>query len=105
MLNPARPLLAVGHDEHPSVVHIMSIKALPEDVISQIKSSITITSLNGVVDGLVRNCLDAGAVHIGVSVDYGRGNCAVEDDGVGIQPEEFRDGGGIGKLHREGIYP
>lgn len=77
----------------------MSIQALPANVVSQIKSSIVITSLNVAVDGLVRNSLDAGATHIGISVDYSKGNCSVEDDGVGISQEEFSEIGGLGKLH------
>lgn len=77
----------------------MSIQQLPEDVIAQIKSSTTITSLNGVVCGLLRNSLDAGATKITISVDYTRGNCSVEDDGSGILPSEFTSGGGLGRLH------
>lgn len=77
----------------------MSIKPLPEDVIAQIKSSTTITSLNGVVCGLFKNSLDAGATKITVKIDYARGNCSVEDNGAGILPTEFASDGGLGKLH------
>lgn len=79
----------------------MSIQQLPEDVISQIKSSITIASLNSVVCGLVKNSLDAEATKITISVDYARGNCSVEDSGLGIPPNEFASDGGLGKLHCE----
>ena len=61
----------------------MSIQRLPEDVIGQIKSSI----------------FDSRATKINVSVDYARGNCSVEDNGLGIPPTEFRPDGGLGKLH------
>ncbi|KAK6212649.1 DNA mismatch repair protein [Pestalotiopsis sp. IQ-011] len=83
----------------------MSIQPLPEDVIAQIKSSTTITSLNGVVCGLFKNSLDAGATKITVKIDYARGNCSVEDNGVGILPTEFASDGGLGKLHYTSRFP
>lgn len=79
----------------------MSIRQLPEDVVDRLKSSVVITSLNGVVCGLLKNSLDAGATKINITVDYGRGNCTLEDNGIGISPEEFKEGGGLGKLHRK----
>lgn len=79
----------------------MSIQPLPPDVIAQIKSSIAITSLNGVICELVKNSLDASSTKIDISVNYARRNCAVEDDGLGILPAEFREGGGLGKLYRK----
>ncbi|KAI1488972.1 hypothetical protein F5X96DRAFT_42047 [Biscogniauxia mediterranea] len=83
----------------------MSIKHLPEHVIAQIKSSTTITSLNGVICGLVKNALDANATKISISVDYARGNCSAEDNGLGIPPDEFKPGGGLGKLHYTSKFP
>ncbi|KAI1179944.1 hypothetical protein F4777DRAFT_405996 [Nemania sp. FL0916] len=83
----------------------MSIRPLPDNVIAQIKSSATITSLNGAVCGLIQNSLDAGATKVAVCVDYIRGNCSVEDDGLGIPPAEFSAGGGLGKLHFTSKYP
>ncbi|KAK4444049.1 hypothetical protein QBC34DRAFT_416056 [Podospora aff. communis PSN243] len=83
----------------------MSIKLLPGDVIAQIKSSVVITSLNGVVFGLLQNSLDAGASKISISIDYGRGNCTVEDNGLGIPPAEFGEDGGLGKLYYTSRYP
>ncbi|RYP54227.1 hypothetical protein DL768_001006 [Monosporascus sp. mg162] len=77
----------------------MSIQRLPKEVIGQIKSSTTITSLNGVVCGLIKNSLDAEATKITVSVDYARGNCSVDDNGLGIPPAEFKLDGDLGKLH------
>lgn len=79
----------------------MSIRPLPEDVIAQIKSSTAITSLNVVVVELMKNSLDAGATNVDISVDYSRGGCVVEDDGLGILPSEFGETGGLGKLYRE----
>ncbi|KAJ2998727.1 hypothetical protein NUW58_g232 [Xylaria curta] len=83
----------------------MSIQPLPDSVIAQIKSSATITTLNGVVCGLFRNSLDSGASRVTISIDYVRGNCSVEDDGLGILPAEFQSSGGLGKLHFTSKYP
>lgn len=77
----------------------MSIAPLPEDVAAQIKSSSNITSLNNTVCGLVRNSLDAAATKINISLDYARGNCTLEDDGLGIPPAEFTTDGGLGNPH------
>lgn len=79
----------------------MSIQLLPPDVVAQIKSSTTITSLNGVVSELIKNSLDAGATKITIDIDYARGGCIVEDDGLGILPSEFAEGGGLGKIYRQ----
>ncbi|KAI1769114.1 hypothetical protein GGR53DRAFT_227109 [Hypoxylon sp. FL1150] len=83
----------------------MSIQQLPENVIAQIKSSTTITSLNAAVCGLIKNSLDARATKITISIDYLRGNCSVEDNGLGIPPHEFRPDGGLGKLHYTSKFP
>lgn len=77
----------------------MSIKPLPGDVVAQIKSSVVITSLNNVICGFIRNSLDAEATKINVAVDYSRGNCSAEDNGIGIPPSEFQEDGGLGQLH------
>ncbi|KAH6608162.1 dna mismatch repair mlh3 [Trichoderma cornu-damae] len=75
----------------------MSIRPLPEDVAGKIRSSSTVTSLNGVVCGLLKNSLDAGATKVNIYVEYGRGNCTVEDNGLGIVPGDFEEDGGLGK--------
>lgn len=77
-----------------------SIRPLSPDAISQIKSSIAITSLNGVVLELLKNALDAQAHKVNITVEYSRGSCSVEDDGLGIPPAEFQDNGGLGKIYR-----
>ena len=79
----------------------MSIQRLPGDVAVQIKSSTTVTSLNGTVLGLLRNALDADAQNVSITVDSTRGGCSVEDDGLGISPYEFAAEGGLGKRHCE----
>jgi DNA mismatch repair protein MLH3 len=76
-----------------------TIHPLPAEVVAQIKSSVAITSLSDVVLGLLGNSLDAGALRVEISVDFGRGGCTVEDDGAGIPPTEFREDGGLGRLH------
>lgn len=76
-----------------------AILPLPADVISQIESSTTITSLISVVLGLLENSLDAQASRVNITVDFGRGGCSVEDDGLGILPSEFHENGGVGRMH------
>jgi DNA mismatch repair protein MLH3 len=78
----------------------MSIQPLSSDVVAQIKSSTTITSLNGAVSELLKNSLDAGSTKVDICVDYSRGGCVVEDDGSGILPSEFGETGGLGKPYR-----
>lgn len=77
----------------------MSIRPLPDEVVAQIKSSTTIVSLSGVVLELIKNSLDANASKIQVTVDFARGACVVEDDGLGISPAEFSEDGGLGKRY------
>ncbi|KAJ5718179.1 hypothetical protein N7488_003825 [Penicillium malachiteum] len=76
-----------------------AIQALPPDVAAKIKSSTSITNLNGVILELLKNALDAGAKTVHISVDFKRGGCIVEDDGTGIRPTEFETTGAIGKAH------
>ena len=75
------------------------ILPLPSDVTARIQSSATITSLNQVILGLVENSLDAQATKLEIDVDFFRGSCVVEDDGLGIPPSEFLPDGGLGKMH------
>jgi DNA mismatch repair protein MLH3 len=77
------------------------ILPLPPDVVAQIKSSTAIVSLTGVVLELLNNSLDAKATRIEATVDFARGACTVQDDGLGIAPQEFSEQGGLGKLHCE----
>ncbi|KAL8872106.1 MAG: hypothetical protein Q9174_002202, partial [Haloplaca sp. 1 TL-2023] len=75
-----------------------AIRPLPDEVAAQIKSSTTITTLESVILELVKNALDASARRVDVDVDWSRGVCTVEDDGLGISPDEFREQGGLGKV-------
>ena len=63
-----------------------SILPLPEHVVAQIKSSTAVVSLTDVLLELLKNSLDAKATKIDATVDFGRGGCTVEDDGLGIAP-------------------
>ena len=76
-----------------------AILPLPTNVVAQIKSSTAIISLSGVVIELLKNSLDAGATKIDVTVDFVRGGCIVQDNGLGISPTEFREEGGLGKMY------
>jgi DNA mismatch repair protein MLH3 len=76
-----------------------SIQLLPEDVVSQIKSSTAISSLTGVVLDLFKNALDASATHVDATIDFARGACTVEDDGLGIPPIEFGAEGRLAQLY------
>jgi DNA mismatch repair protein MLH3 len=77
------------------------IKALSAEDIAQLKSSTQITSLRDVVLGLLCNALDAEAHSISVHVQFNRGSCTVEDDGIGIPPSEFSEDGGLLKTYRK----
>ena len=79
----------------------MSIRPLPEDVRAQIRSSVEITSLLDVVDGLLRNALDAGANSVSINVDFAKGFCAVKDDGSGIPSSEFSLHASLTRIHCE----
>jgi len=67
----------------------------------QLKASVALNSLNDTIIGLVKNSLDAQAQRIHIEFDYSRGNCCVDDDGVGIPAVEFEAGGGLGLIHCE----
>ncbi|KXT18241.1 hypothetical protein AC579_2877 [Pseudocercospora musae] len=84
------------HATSPSAQRILPLSA---HAISQIHSSKHVTSLAHVVLSLLENSLDAGANRIDVSVDWRRGGCTVDDNGVGIATSEFEPNGGLGKLY------
>ncbi|KAG6029468.1 hypothetical protein E4U19_000952 [Claviceps sp. Clav32 group G5] len=83
----------------------MSIRPLPKDAINGIKASSAVTSLSDVVCGLLKNSLDAQASKVNISLDFSLGNCVIEDDGLGIEPQEFGDDGGLGRLHHTSKLP
>ncbi|USP76671.1 hypothetical protein yc1106_03945 [Curvularia clavata] len=81
-----------------------SILPLPDDVVAQITSSTAIVSLTAVVLELLKNSLDAKATRVDAAVDFTRGACVVEDNGLGISPREFAEDGGLGKLYCTSKY-
>ncbi|KAG6033439.1 hypothetical protein E4U41_006915 [Claviceps citrina] len=83
----------------------MSIRPLPRDAVDKIKSSSAVASLNHVVCGLLKNSLDARASKVNVNIDFCLGNCVVEDDGLGIEPRDFEEDGGLGKMHHTSKLP
>ncbi|KAE8390587.1 hypothetical protein BDV23DRAFT_154868 [Aspergillus alliaceus] len=80
------------------------ITPLPPEVVAKLKSSTSITHLNGVIAELVKNALDANANTVSVTVDFRRGGCRVDDNGDGILPTEFEPSGGLGKAHHTSKY-
>ncbi|KAI7157033.1 hypothetical protein KC349_g5889 [Hortaea werneckii] len=75
------------------------ILPLPPDAVAQIHSSKNITSLQGVGLALLENCLDASATKVDILVDFSRGSCVLEDNGLGIPPAEFTKEGGLGRMY------
>ncbi|KAK5171249.1 DNA mismatch repair protein [Saxophila tyrrhenica] len=75
------------------------ILPLQADAISQIHSSKHITSIQDVVLALLENSLDAGSNKVGITVDFRRGGCSVDDNGSGIASAEFMADGGLGKMY------
>ncbi|KAK4496123.1 hypothetical protein PRZ48_012102 [Zasmidium cellare] len=79
--------------------NVQRILPLSAEAISQIHSSKHITSLAGVVLSLLENSLDASATKISISVDWRRGCCTVDDNGIGIPAAEFAENGGLGRMY------
>jgi DNA mismatch repair protein MLH3 len=77
----------------------MSITRLPEHVRAQIRSSVEITHLSDVIIQLFKNCLDAEATSITISIDFALGFCTINDNGNGIPSSEFNHDGKLGQLH------
>lgn len=78
-----------------------AIRALPDDVASQVKSAAIITSLEDVVLELLKNALDAESTNVEISIDARKGACVVEDNGIGIEPKDFLESGGLLKTYCE----
>lgn len=64
---------------------------LPLEMETQTKlaSSVRLLSLNQVIMGLLENALDARSRTIRITLNYSWGFCSVQDDGVGIDKQEF----------------
>jgi DNA mismatch repair protein MLH3 len=77
----------------------LRISLLPDDVRAKVSSTCDITTPESVIEGLVRNALDADARSIAIDADLARGYIAVCDDGNGIKEVEFSQQGHLAKLH------
>lgn len=77
------------------------ILPLPENVIAQIKGSVSIKCLTDVIISLLKNSIDAHASKVNIRVDFRNQSCSVEDNGAGIAEIEFYGAGGLAQSHRE----
>ncbi|KAK5189469.1 DNA mismatch repair protein [Exophiala xenobiotica] len=74
-----------------------SIALLPENVQLGLSSAHDINSYEHVVEGLIRNALDADATFITIEVDFAKGYISIRDDGAGINSPEFSEAGHLAK--------
>ena len=81
----------------------LRISLLPDDIRAKVSSSFEITTPETVLEGLVRNALDAGAHSIVLDADLARGYLAISDNGTGIREIEFLEQGHLAKLHCTGL--
>ncbi|EXJ61266.1 uncharacterized protein A1O5_11823 [Cladophialophora psammophila CBS 110553] len=75
------------------------ISPLPNEVWKKVSSSFEITSPEHVVEGLMRNALDADASTIVIEAELSKGCLSVCDNGSGINEVEFSEQGYLAKLH------
>jgi DNA mismatch repair ATPase MutL len=77
----------------------LRISLLPDDIRAKVSSSFEITTPEAVIEGLVRNALDADARSIVIDADFARGYLTVSDDGTGIREIEFLEQGQLAKSY------
>ncbi|KAK6540278.1 DNA mismatch repair protein [Orbilia ellipsospora] len=66
------------------------IKLLSDSVISQLRSTVTLTSLAGAVQELLMNSLDANATIVEISINVQKNSLVIEDNGDGIVPADMQ---------------
>ena len=67
------------------------IQRLETDVISQLRSGVTLSSLAQCVEELVLNSIDAGSSSVTVDVDFSTVSLQVNDNGTGIRQNDLRN--------------
>lgn len=65
------------------------IRPLSAEVVARLRSTLTISSLSDAVAELLQNSLDAHARSVRININFSRSSCVVEDDGVGISPNDL----------------
>ena len=67
-----------------------SIRELPAEVRSYLRSGVTVTSITQCVEELLLNSVDAGATCVAVRVDLDCFRIQVVDNGVGVAHEQLK---------------
>ncbi|KAK6524648.1 DNA mismatch repair protein [Arthrobotrys megalospora] len=65
------------------------IQRLSDDAIARIRSTVSLTSLAGAVQGLLMNSFDANATTINIYINITKNSMIIEDDGDGIIPADM----------------
>ena len=67
-----------------------TIRQLPDEVRSYLRSGVTVTSVTQCVEELLLNSLDAGATCVAVRVDLGLFKIQVVDNGTGVPQDQLK---------------